>query len=76
MFIRRKYIPEIVTSLHLMLVDTSQVLAENLTHALALPNLVADERLCLYLEFSELASGSPEPLQKYLAHVREAGKTR
>lgn len=72
MFIRRKYIPEIVTSLHLMLVDTSQVLAENLTHALALPNLVADERLCLYLEFSELASGSPEPLKKYLSHVREA----
>lgn len=72
MLIRRKYIPEIIMSLHLMLVDTSQVLEDNLTHALALPNLVADERLCLYLEFSEPASCSPEPLQKYLAHVREA----
>ena len=70
--IRRKYIPEIVVSLHLMLVDTSHIVTENLAHALALPNLVADERLCLYMEFAVPASSSTHPLRKYLDHVREA----
>lgn len=70
MRIRRKFIPEIVMSLHLMLVDTSVVLNDNLAHALALPALIADERLCLYLEFSELSS--MRPLHKYLALVRDA----
>lgn len=69
--IRRRYIPEIVLSLHWMLVDTSQVVKENLAHALALPNLVADERLRLYVEF--LAPDMTQsPLQRYLRQVREA----
>lgn len=72
--IRRRYIPEIVLSLHMMLVDTSQALPANLTHALRLPNLVADERQRLYAEFS----GEPGPdgsrnlLRSYLEHVRNA----
>lgn len=69
--IRRRYIPEIVLSLHWMLVDTSQVVKENLAHALALPNLVADERLRLYVEF--LAPDMDQsPLRRYLRQVREA----
>lgn len=75
LMIRRRYIPEIVLSLHLMLVDTSQALPENLAHALALPNLVADERLRLYAEFSAaepLADGSRNLLRAYLEHVRNA----
>ncbi|KAL4400891.1 Nucleoporin nup84 [Malassezia pachydermatis] len=71
--IRRKYIPEIVQSLHWMLVDTSQVIKENLAHALALPNLVADERLRLYMEFTPTSHATTlHPLRKYLDQVREA----
>lgn len=69
--IRRRYIPEIVLSLHCMLVDTSQVIKENLAHALALPNLVADERLRLYVEFLS-PDMSQSPLRRYLRQVREA----
>ncbi|WFD26820.1 Nucleoporin nup84 [Malassezia nana] len=69
--IRRRYIPEIVLSLHCMLVDTSQVIKENLAHALALPNLVADERLRLYVEFLS-PDMSQSPLRRYLLQVREA----
>lgn len=73
--IRRRYIPEIVFSLHLMLVDTSQALPGNLAHALGLPNLIADERLRLYAEFAApepTADGSHNLLRTYLEHVRNA----
>ena len=69
--VRRKYVPELVLSLHLMLVDTSDELPENLAHALALPNTVADERLRLYAEFGE-PGVAHNGLRAYLAHVREA----
>ena len=73
--IRRRYIPEIVLSLHLMLVDTSQAIPANLSHALQLPNLIADERLRLYAEFATpepTADGSHNLLRAYLEHVRSA----
>lgn len=70
--IRQQYIPEIVLSLHWMLVDTSAVVHENLAHALALPNLIADERLRLYAEFSAPSTATSHPLRKYLEQVREA----
>ncbi|PKI84884.1 Nup84p [Malassezia vespertilionis] len=73
--VRRRYIPEIVFSLHLMLVDTSQVIPENLAYALGLSNMVADERLRLYAEFSAIDPAPGEArnmLRTYLEHVREA----
>ena len=69
---RRKYIPEMVVSLHLMLVDTSHVHPGNLAHALALPNVVADERLQLYAEFVSTDGAARNLLGTYLGHVREA----
>lgn len=73
--IRRRYVPEVILSLHLMLVDTSQAIPANLAHALTLPNLIADERLHLYAEFAApepTADGSHNLLRPYLEHVRNA----
>lgn len=70
--IRRSYIPEIVMSLHLMLVDTSVAVPENLQHALDLPNLVADERLRLYAAFASPDGTRPNQLVGYLEQVRTA----
>ena len=73
--IRRRYIPEIILSLHMMLVDTSQAIPENLSHALRLPNLIADERLRLYSEFAApeaTSDGSHNLLRGYLEQVRTA----
>lgn len=70
--IRRRYIPEIVMNLHLMLVDTSAAVPLNLRHALALPDLVADERLRLYAEFASPDGARPNQLIGYLEQVRAA----
>lgn len=68
--VRRRYIPEIVLQLHVMLVETSAAIPGNLAHALALPNLIADERLKLYKTFNAL--NGENVLGAYLEHVREA----
>lgn len=67
--IRQMYIPEVVFRLHAMLVESSAVLPGNLSMAIRLSEIVADERHKLYLEFIQ----PDKPLlQDYLQRVRQA----
>ena len=67
--IRKIYIPELIFRLHFTLIETSSIIPTNLTRALALSNIVADEKYSLYLEFI-----TPERnrIGEYLLAVREA----
>ncbi|KAI0942549.1 hypothetical protein AcW1_003147 [Taiwanofungus camphoratus] len=49
--IRQIYIPELIIRLHAMLVTSRSRVPENLKHALALANIVADSRYKLYEDF-------------------------
>ncbi|CEH16901.1 Nuclear pore complex, rNup107 component (sc Nup84) [Ceraceosorus bombacis] len=67
--IRKIYIPELIFRLHFMLLDSSEFIPGNLAIALNLPNLVADEKHKLYLDFISMHGNS---LKQYLAFVRQA----
>ncbi|KDN52246.1 nuclear pore protein 84/107 [Tilletiaria anomala UBC 951] len=66
---RKIYIPDLIFRLHNMFFDTSELLRDNLASALQLANVVADERMKLYLEF---IWPKENKLKEYLTLVREA----
>ncbi|KZT29989.1 hypothetical protein NEOLEDRAFT_1126698 [Neolentinus lepideus HHB14362 ss-1] len=67
--IRRIYIPEFITRLHMMLAESRVLFPENLAHALGLANTVADSRYKLYEGFSD---EDGKRLGEYLGVVRSA----
>ncbi|GAA5998533.1 Nup84p [Rhodotorula paludigena] len=74
--IRRLVVPDLVFRLHRALFDTHKLVPANLSLALSLPNLVADERFQLYLEFvpasPDEVDTAPLGLKAYLDEVKEA----
>ena len=67
--IRHIYVPECVLRLHDMLVQTADVVPDNLGRAVQLSQLVADERHKIYLDF---VSRDRNLLTDYLQRVRDA----
>ncbi|KAI0668046.1 nuclear pore protein 84/107 [Trametes maxima] len=67
--IRQIYVPELILRLHAILVSSRSRIPENLKHALALVNIVADSRYRLYDDFSGQVG---RRLGDYLGAVRQA----
>ncbi|KPV74234.1 uncharacterized protein RHOBADRAFT_54084 [Rhodotorula graminis WP1] len=72
--IRRLVVPDLVFRLHRALFETRTLIPSNLSRALALPNLVADERHELYREFIPVpgAGAGALGIEAYLDEVRVA----
>ncbi|GAA5902150.1 hypothetical protein JCM8208_002489 [Rhodotorula glutinis] len=72
--IRRLIVPDLIFRLHRALFETRTLIPSNLSRALALPNLVADERHELYREFIPVPGAGVGALgiEAYLDEVRVA----